>query len=223
MKKMGIPNILSLRRVSYLEELIIQFSKDIVSQNVFLSYIFFFISQSLQVLFPPYPGDMVLILEGYLSEIANLNIILVISNAILATSLSSIALYLLGRKEEEKILHSKIINKLFETDKVLKLKKLFDRFGAIVIIISKFIPGIYSITILSAGVFKVKKRIAYSSIILISSLHHIALIFLGKILGENWTFVFRKIEIYNKQILTLIIPIFILYFIVIQIKKRIFK
>ncbi|MGO1369317.1 DedA family protein [Senegalia sp. (in: firmicutes)] len=206
-----------------MEELIIQFSKDIVSQNVFLSYIFFFISQSLQVLFPPYPGDMVLILEGYLSEIANLNIILVISNAILATSLSSIALYLLGRKEEEKILHSKIINKLFETDKVLKLKKLFDRFGAIVIIISKFIPGIYSITILSAGVFKVKKRIAYSSIILISSLHHIALIFLGKILGENWTFVFRKIEIYNKQILTLIIPIFILYFIVIQIKKRIFK
>ncbi|MGO1652598.1 DedA family protein [Senegalia sp. (in: firmicutes)] len=206
-----------------MEELIIQFSKDIVSQNVFLSYIFFFISQFLQVLFPPYPGDMVLILEGYLSEIANLNIILVISNAILATSLSSIALYLLGRKEEEKILHSKIINKLFETDKVLKLKKLFDRFGAIVIIISKFIPGIYSITILSAGVFKVKKRIAYSSIILISSLHHIALIFLGKILGENWTFVFRKIEIYNKQILTLIIPIFILYFIVIQIKKRIFK
>lgn len=206
-----------------MEELIIQFSKDIVSQNVFLSYIFFFISQFLQVLFPPYPGDMVLILEGYLSEIANLNIILVISNAILATSLSSIALYLLGRKEEEKILHSKIINKLFETDKVLKLKKLFDRFGAIVIIISKFIPGIYSITILSAGVFKVKKRIAYSSIILISSLHHIALIFLGKILGENWTFVFRKIEIYNKQILTLIIPILILYFIVIQIKKRIFK
>ncbi|MGO1712264.1 MAG: DedA family protein [Senegalia sp. (in: firmicutes)] len=206
-----------------MEELIIQFSKDIVSQNVFLSYIFFFISQLLQVLFPPYPGDMVLILEGYLSEIANLNIILVISNAILATSLSSIALYLLGRKEEEKILHSKIINKLFETDKVLKLKKLFDRFGAIVIIISKFIPGIYSITILSAGVFKVKKRIAYSSIILISSLHHIALIFLGKILGENWTFVFRKIEIYNKQILTLIIPILILYFIVIQIKKRIFK
>lgn len=206
-----------------MEELIIQFSKNIVSQNILFSYIFFFISQSLQVLFPPYPGDMVLILEGYLSEIANLNIILVIINAITATSLSSIALYIFGKKEEEKILHSKIIQKLFETDKVLKLKKLFDKFGATVIIISKFIPGVYSITILSAGVFKVRKRVAYTSIILISSLHHILLISLGKILGENWTFVFRKIEVYNKQILTLIIPILFLYFIIMQIKKKIFK
>lgn len=206
-----------------MEELIIQFSKNIVSQNVIFSYVFFFLSQALQVLFPPYPGDMVLILEGYLTEIANLNIVVVIMIAITSTWLSSIALYILGRNKGEKILHSKIIRKLFETDKVLKLKKLFKKFSFIVIIISKFIPGIYSITILSAGIFKVKKTIVYFSIALITSLHHIVLISLGKILGENWTFVFRKIEKYNKQMLTLIIPILILYFIVIQIKKRIFK
>ncbi|MBS4540120.1 VTT domain-containing protein [Clostridium sp. D2Q-11] len=205
-----------------MEELIIQFSKNLVSKNILLSYIFFFLSQALQVLFPPYPGDMVLILEGYLSEIAGVNIILVIINAISATYFSSVALYLLGNKEGEKILHSKIINRLFETDKVLKLRRLFDRFGSVVIIVSKFIPGIYSIAVLSAGVFKVERKVAYTSIFIITSIHHIALITLGKVLGENWTYVFRKIEMYNKQMLMLIIPLIFIYLIIMKIKKKIF-
>lgn len=206
-----------------MEELIIQFSENIVSENIILSYVFFFVSQALQVLFPPYPGDMVLIIEGYLSEVAGINIILVIINAVISTFFSSIALYLLGDKEGEKIIDSKIIKKLFETNKVLKLNTLFDKFGAIVIIVSKFIPGIYSITILSAGIFKVKKRIAYTAIFIITSIHHIILIILGKILGENWTYIFRKIEVYNRQILMLVIPIIIMYFVIMKIKKKIFK
>lgn len=206
-----------------MEELIIQFSKNIVSQNILLSYVFFFVSQALQVLFPPYPGDMVLILEGYLSEIAGINIVLVILNAISATYFSSVVLYILGDIEGKKILQSKIIMKLFETDKVLKLKRLFDRFGAIVIIVSKFIPGIYSITVLSAGIFKVKKEVAYTAIFIITSIHHIALIILGKVLGENWTYVFRKIEVYNRQMLMLIIPIAFLYLIIIKLKNKIFR
>ncbi|MBS4535445.1 VTT domain-containing protein [Clostridium sp. D2Q-14] len=206
-----------------MEEFIIKFSESIVSQNIILSYVFFFISQTLQVLFPPYPGDMVLIIEGYLSEVARINVILVIFNAIIATFLSSIILYTLGYKKGHKIIDFKIIKKLFETDKVLKLNRLFKKFGGIVIIVSKFIPGLYSITILSAGIFRVRKNIAYTAIFIITSIHNLGLIILGKVLGENWTYIFRKIKIYNRQILMLIIPIIIIYFIIIQIKKKIFN
>ncbi|WP_425446939.1 DedA family protein [Dethiothermospora halolimnae] len=186
-----------------MEEIIINFAKDIVSENILLSFIFFFISQSLQILFPPYPGDMVLILEGYLSELANLNIIIIIINAILATFISSVLLYKLGKKEDEKILQSKLIKYLFDVNKVDKLRKLFEKIGPLVIIISKFIPGIFSITMISAGIFKMKKRLVYISTLLVTSLHHIVLILLGKFLGENWTVIFNKINMYNKYIFIL--------------------
>mgnify|MGYP000291589112 CR=1 FL=1 len=203
-----------------MEDFIIEFAQNIVAKNILLSYIFFFVSQSLQVLFPPYPGDMILIIEGYLSEEANLNIYIVIANAVISTSLSSIFLYNIGRKKQEKILHSKIVTFLFGTSKITKLSKLFIKFGAIVIILSKFIPGIFSLTILSAGIFKVKKKFAYLSIIIISFFHNLTLILLGKLVRENWSMILRKIDVYNRYIILLVVTMFIIYLIMLQLKKK---
>ncbi|MTI71197.1 MAG: hypothetical protein FH751_13185 [Firmicutes bacterium] len=206
-----------------MEQLIIEFAKDIVSNNILLSYLFFFVSQALQILFPPYPGDMVLIIEGYLTEFSNINLFLVMITAILATSLSSILLYNIGRKEGSVILKSKVVKYLFDTEKVNKLRHLFDRFGTLVIIGSKLIPGIFSLTVLSAGIFKVKRKLAYISIVIITIIHHGILIILGKILGENWTLIFYKINQYNRTIIVLAIIGFILYIILLKIKNKLFN
>lgn len=203
-----------------MEGLIIDFAQKIVNDNIILSYLFFFISQSLQILFPPYPGDMVLIIEGYLSEVAHLNIYLVIANAVTSTSLSSILLYNIGRRKQEKILQSKLITFLFATEKIKKLYKLFSKLGSLVIIISKFIPGIFSLVVLSAGVFKVKKRFAYISIIIISFLHNSTLILLGKLVGENWSVIFRKLNVYNRYIIVAAIVGLIMYLIMLQLRKK---
>ncbi len=203
-----------------MEGFIIDFAENIVMENVFLSFLFFFVSQSLQVLFPPYPGDMILILEGYLSEIAQLNIYLIIINAAASTSLSSILLYNIGRKKQERILHSKIVTFLFGTSKITKLNNLFKKLGAFVIILSKFIPGIFSLTVLSAGVFRVKKKSAYMSIILISFFHNLVLISLGKLVGENWTIILKKMDVYNRYIIIIAVIALVIYFIMLQLKKR---
>ncbi len=203
-----------------MERILVDFAQKIVMENILLSYLFFFVSQSLQILFPPYPGDMILILEGYLSEIANLNFYFVVANAAASTSLSSILLYNIGRRKQERILHSKIITLLFATEKINKLNRLFSKLGALVIIISKFIPGIFSLTVLSAGVFKVRKRFAYLSIIVISFLHNLTLILLGKLVGENWSIILRKMNVYNRYIIIIAIVVLIIYFILLQLKKR---
>ncbi|SCG83183.1 hypothetical protein DW1_1613 [Proteiniborus sp. DW1] len=203
-----------------MENIIVDFAQKIVMENVLLSYLFFFVSQSLQVLFPPYPGDMILILEGYLSEIAHLNIYLVVANAVTSTSLSSMLLYNIGRKKQERILQSKIVTFLFCTSKITKLNNLFRRLGAFVIILSKFIPGIFSLTVLSAGVFKVKKGSAYTAIVVISFFHNFVLIALGKLVGENWKTILRKMDVYNRYIIIIAVIGFVIYLIMLQLKKR---
>lgn len=206
-----------------MENLIIDFAQRIVNDNIIFSYLFFFGSQSLQILFPPYPGDMVLIIEGYLSEVAHLNIYIVVANAVASTSLSSIFLYNIGRRKQERILHSKIITFLFATEKINKLNRLFSKLGALVIIMSKFIPGIFSLAVLSAGVFKVRKRFAYLSIVVISFLHNSILILLGKVVGENWSIIFRKMNVYNRHIIVVAIVVLIIYLIMLQLKKRLLE
>lgn len=203
-----------------MEDLIVQLAKDLVTDHKFLSFVFFFISQSLQILFPPYPGDMVLILEGYLSSLADLNIILVISNAVLATFLSSILLYHLGKKEKEKILKSRIVVYLFDVNKVDSLRRLFNRFGALAIILSKFIPGIFSISVLCAGIFEVNKRAAYIGIFLVTSFHHILLIMLGKFVGENWRLIFVWLNTYNRYAFIIVLLGFVIYGASYMVKKR---
>ncbi len=206
-----------------MEQAIVQFAKNIVLNNTFLSYVFFFVSQSLQVLFPPYPGDMILVLEGYLSGLVGLNTALIITNAVSSTTLSSVLLYNIGKIKEERILHSKIIHYLFETGKIDKLKKLFNKLGPSVIILSKFIPGIYSITVLAAGIFKLNKKTTYIAILIISFLHNTAFILLGKIVGENWAIIFKKINVYNKYISIILIAALIIYFILLSIKKKLLE
>ncbi|MGF7058731.1 DedA family protein [Brassicibacter mesophilus] len=206
-----------------MEQAIVQFAKNIVLNNTLLSYIFFFLSQSLQVLFPPYPGDMILILEGYLSGLVGLNTLLIVANAVTATILSSVLLYNIGWVKEEKILHLKIIHYLFETGKIDKLKKLFKKLGVSVIILSKFIPGIYSLTVLAAGIFKLNKRNSYIAISVISFLHNTAFIMLGKVVGENWSIIFNKINIYNKYISIILIAGVLIYLLLLSLKKKLLE
>lgn len=206
-----------------MEQLVVEFTKEIAINNVILTYVFFFISQALQVIFPPYPGDMILILEGYIIELANFKLVLVTTNAILATFLSSILLYNIGNIKEDRILHSKLINYLFDMKKISKIRNLFDKHGAAFIIFSKFIPGIYSITVLSAGIFKVRKKNAYLGILITNLIHHIVLILLGKKLGENWTIIFYKLNSYSRYIIAIGIIGFIAYLILLKIKKKLLE
>jgi len=119
-----------------MDQIVVDFAQQIVMNNKLLALMFFFVSQSLQILFPPYPGDMVLVLEGYLSGLANLNILVVIMNAIIASSLSAIFLYNIGVAKGYKILESKLINSFFDTNKIRRFNNNFEKYGYYFIFLS---------------------------------------------------------------------------------------
>lgn len=194
-----------------MDHILVEFAKEIVVENKLAAYLFFFISQALQILFPPYPGDMILILEGYLSELANLNIILIILIAISSSLLASIFLYRIGLMKGYRILHSKIITKLFEIDKISTFQLNFKKYGYLSILISKFMPGFYSVTILFAGIFKLNREKVYLTILINNSIHHILLIFLGKYLKEKWVIVINLLNKYSKYFVLGVLIIFVIY------------
>lgn len=203
-----------------MDRIIIETAQNIAENNLILAFVFFFVSQSLQILFPPYPGDMMLLVSGYLTGITNINIILIIINAVAATTLSSALLYNIGNRKGEKILRSRLIKRVFSTGEPKRLKNLFLKYGFWVIILSRIIPGTFSISILSSGIFKVDAIKIYLSVFIVASIHHSLLVTLGKALGENWVIILHKINVYNKYLIFIIIAILVGYSVLLMIKRK---
>lgn len=183
-----------------MEQDLIQLTKNIASQYPHLAYIFFFISASLQILFPPYPGDSVLIIEGYLSSRDYFQVPYIIFNAVLATFLSCVLLYSISYNAGDSVFRIRLFSRYFPQKKVSLFKKWFEKYGAFAIIVSKFVPGTGSLTILAAGTFKVPRFKAYLSMAISSILHNSMLIFIGKIAGDNIDYVKNYIRKYDEVV-----------------------
>lgn len=181
-----------------MEQQITAFAEGLIAFNPIIAYFFFFINSALQILFPPYPGDSVIVLSGYLSSSGILNTPMVLTVTLGSTFLSSILLYTLSFKYSDKILSSKFMNRFFNIKKVYSLENWFKKYGSIAIIINKFLPGIGSLTLISAGVLKLPKGSAYASIALASVIHNLLLFAAGRVAGSNMEFIKLTISKYNR-------------------------
>lgn len=190
-----------------MEQDLIQFTKNIAAHYPHLAYIFFFISASLQILFPPYPGDSVLIMEGYLSSRDCFPLPYLALNAVLSTFLSCVLLYTISYNAGDNVFKIHFISRYISQKSIGLLKKWFKKYGALSIIISKFVPGAGSLTIVVAGTFKVSKFKAYISMAISSILHNIMLLTIGKMAGDNMQYVKSYIKKYDEVVF------FVLFFI----------
>ena len=205
-----------------MESPILAFAKSIANTNPLLAYIFFFLNSVLQVLFPPYPGDSVVIFQGYLSskELLNTPLLILATNA--GTFLSSVFLYMISHRLGEKVVDGKFVKRYFSTKKIYKLENWFNKYGAIAIVINKFIPGIGSLTLIGAGLFKLKAIPAVISIGVASLLHNMALFMAGRLTGDNMLIVQQFVSEYEKLILSGILMIsgIYIYFKYMYVKKE---
>jgi membrane protein DedA with SNARE-associated domain len=205
-----------------MERSILAFAESIAKTNPLLAYTFFFLNSVLQVLFPPYPGDSVVIFQGYLSSKGLLSTPLLFLSTYTGAFSSSVFLYLISHRLGEKLVEGRFVKKYFDTKKIYKLENWFNKYGAIAIVINKFIPGIGSLTLIGAGLFKLKALPAVISIGAASLLHNMVLFMAGRLTGNNMLLLQQFVSQYEKLILSviLIISAIYMYFKYMHVKKE---
>ncbi|EYE89095.1 hypothetical protein Q428_04470 [Fervidicella metallireducens AeB] len=194
-----------------MEREIIEFARHIATSNPIIAYIFFFINAALQILFPPYPGDTIIALEGYISSLGFLNSNLLLLTTVTGTYLSSVLLYFLSFKFGNSLIAHKFTEKFFDTENITKLEKWFNKYGAMAIIINKFIPGMGSITLIAAGAFQLSKIPALIAIAIASVIHNTILFVSGKLTGDNISKIKIMFVEYNNYLWVGLVTVFILY------------
>jgi membrane protein DedA with SNARE-associated domain len=150
-----------------------------------------FLYSFIEVVFPPIPGDALLILSGSISEYAGLNPVWILAVAFAGTFSASYLLYNLGFRMERRILHSPRFSSLLDTKSFIKIEKVLNRSGFWLILFSRFVPVVRSGIILAAGMVNLDKRKSLAALAL-SVLGSTSLFILGgRYLGKRLEIILR--------------------------------
>jgi membrane protein DedA with SNARE-associated domain len=181
-----------------------------LTYGAFWFYIFIFLSSFFENFFPPYPGDTVTFVGGYLAGTNHLTFPLVFLSAGLGCLSGAMILYLLGKNKGRKIFLKKGKG-IFDRAHLEKVERWFRQYGEKVLILSRFLAGVRSVVALTAGVGNVslKKMIVYTSISIL--LWNGIILFSAFKIQENWREILRMIQVYNKVVLTVVILIAIIW------------
>ena len=176
------------------------FLKLAIALGPFWFYLFIFFSGVLENLFPPYPGDTVTFIGGYLAGTGLLTFSFVFLSASLGCLAGAMILYVLGRNKGRGIF-------------LRNRGQIFNKAQLEVLIVSRFLAGVRSLVALTAGVgnVEVKKMTGYTliSILLWNSI----ILFSAFKIQENWREILEIIQLYNKVVLTVVILIVIIWLI----------
>jgi Uncharacterized membrane-associated protein len=149
-------------------------------------YLFTYISGWIQVIFPPYPGEVILVLNGCIHAG---NPVLLCFSYFFAYWLSIVsanfALYELGKCKGNAILVSKFFTRIFNKGNSEKIKGWLAKRGFLVYILAIYIPGIFLPLVFFSGVMKCKRHVVLTGIMLATLVHDIMLFLGGKAIGSN--------------------------------------
>ena len=187
-----------------------------------LYWLFIFFSSFIENIFPPYPGDSVTVLGGYLVSKGKLSLLVMANSVFAGSMLGALIMYYFGQKVIVFLTRTfkiQFIAKEFEEEKFTKTQQWFKRNGFVTIIFSRFSAGIRFFTSIVAGVTRMNIFVFVLAFSLATIIWNTLLIWGGYSLGENWSEILEYLKLYNKIVITMII-LGILLFLIYRRKNR---
>ena len=168
-----------------------------------LVYGFFFLSGFLQIVFPPYPGDSVLVFGGCLGG-AGGTAWAALLGYLTATLATSLALFELGYRLNRRIFSVPFIARIMPLEKRGEVENKYKKFGVGLLAVCKFIPGVNTLVVLLGGVLHYPRALGMGAITVSSVLHNLVFFYVGHILGRNLEAIDRFLKDYTLGVLLVI-------------------
>ncbi len=183
---------------------ITEFLDSIFCYGPFWVYLIILAACFVENLFPPFPGDSFMVAAGGLVAVQRLDFypsfILVITGGVS----SVMVMYYLGRRYGRDYFFRKNF-RYFSTNDILKVEHYLRRWGALILIFSRFVVGFRSAIALGAGIgrYRVAKMFLYSlvSYIIFAGL----LMYMGMALVKNFDRIEYYFSTYNRIVWPLLI------------------
>lgn len=165
-----------------------------------------FVASYIENIFPPIPGDTILIFGAYLVGHGDLSFSMAMITTLLGSVLGFLTLYVVGFKYGRGFMYSQQ-QTWFSPNSLNRVEELFEKWGYGVVLINRFLAGLRSVVGLFSGIGKLN---VFKVIILatISSLFwNGTLLLLGSTIGENWEQIGVYLKRYNTTVTIIIVTV----------------
>jgi len=184
----------------------------IFSYGSFWVYTVIFLACFIENLIPPFPGDTFIIAAGALVAVNRIDLVISFLTVVTGGILSVMIIYYLGKNRGYAFFKKKNY-RLFTSRDIDKSEIYFNKYGALIIIFSRFIVGFRSGLALVAGIgrYHIMKMFIYtlvSYILFVSLLYYISIITV-----ENIDRLEYYIRTYNQIVWPLLILLVVFYII----------
>ena len=153
---------------------------------------------------PPVPGDLVVVLGGYLVGLGRLDFVVVVLLATVGGALGFMTMYAIGRRIGDAVLDPHRLRWLPKRE-VRRVRTWLQRWGYGVIAANRFLSGARSVISLTVGMAQMD---AWKTLLLatLSAAVWTALIaYAGYALGDNWEVVLDFLRRYGQVVLALVV------------------
>lgn len=173
-----------------------------------LVFIIILLASYIENIFPPIPGDTILIFGAYMVGRGNLSYSLALVTTLVGSVAGFMTIYYMGHRYGRGFVFERQ-QKWFSDKALVRVDRLFNRWGYGVVLINRFMAGLRSVIALFAGVGHLDWRKVLGLSFLSSLIWNGVLIWLGARLGKNWEVVRHYLGEYN-TIATIVILVIII-------------
>ncbi len=174
-------------------------------------YVLLFINAFVEYIFPPIPGDTIMVLGAYLVGIKKLNFAIVYLVSTAGSLSGFLSLFLLGKYLGRDYFLKKDF-RFFSKEMILRVEQWFHRYGIGLIAANRFFSGIRSAIALFAGIARMQLLTTALAALLSSMVWNALLISGGYFLGKNWQLVLTILKRYNQGIVIAILVSLLCYY-----------
>lgn len=166
---------------------VVSFTQNVIAAVSSWGYYGVFLLMLLESSSLPIPSEVVLPLAGYMVSMGQLNVWVTIAVATVAGVAGSLIDYYIGLKGVRYLAEHRVLGKVFFTRSQLEVAvRWFGKYGAIIVLLSRLIPGFRTIVSFPAGAVKMPlaKFVAYTTMGCL--IWNGILIHVGMFLGKRW-------------------------------------
>lgn len=168
-------------------------------------YIGIFLLIALENLFPPIPSEVILSFGGFMTIRSDLTLTGVVFAATLGSLAGALLLYAIGqmftveRLEQWVERHGSWLR--LKKEEVNKAYRWFHRFGIWAVFLGRMVPIVRSLISIPAGIAKMPLGLFVVFTTVGSLIWNIALVYVGALLGTQWTKVLSFMAIYQELVI----------------------
>ena len=174
-------------------------------------YVILIIFSFTENIFPPSPSDVIVIIGASLIASTTMSFIPVVLLTSIASALGFMVMYLIGKYLGEHIVRTGRI-KFISPEAIQKSDYWFSRYGYILIIANRFLPGARAVISFFSGMTELQPVKTFFCAVLSALLWNSLIIYIGMKLGDNVELIDRYLSTYRNIILLIMGVIAVIFF-----------